>query len=149
MCLYIFNLRGYQWLAKISFSFQQVFRQGRLKIGTAMRQLSDRLVFLGIMRDQLRALLIPSGHHESLKGLRGALSNWGPTWFLRTITALSEPLRGLRSALNRSPIVPRDASLSDSRWEFFQFESFAYNKTKNSFFPVRKKKLPIESPPPP
>ena len=58
---------------------------------------TERLASLGIMGDQLRAA-------------------WNPSY----ITAHYH-IEGLREALNWSPIMPRDSSLSDSRCIYFQF----------------------------
>ena len=54
-----------------------------------------------------------------------------------TITALYR-IEGFKGALNWSPIMPRDASLSDSRCEVFQSRLFYESvlKEKNNFMSV-------------
>ena len=65
-------------------------------------QLSEGLASLGIMGAPLRALLKPLGPSQNYRK------------------------RGLRGALNESPIMPTDASLPDSRCEFFQYSSIVF-----------------------
>ena len=49
--------------------------------------------------------------------------NWGPSWKPPYIIDHYIALRGSRTAFNWSSIMPRDASLSDSKCDFFfQFE---------------------------